>query len=60
MRYVLVCDSEIINNTCPTGFTSVSLQQLMPQYLTLQEFQELAPHSVLFLAACYVWKKLRQ
>ncbi|MBT2911839.1 hypothetical protein V6B11_007875 [Vibrio anguillarum] len=59
MQYVLVCDSEILNNTCPTGFKSVSLQQVTPQYLTLQEFQELAPETILFLCACYVWKKLR-
>ncbi|HDY7740712.1 hypothetical protein ABRZ87_08530 [Vibrio vulnificus] len=59
-QYILVCDEQIINTTCPTGFKSVILeQQALPQYMTLHDYKELAPQSILFLAMCYVWKKMR-
>ncbi len=58
MKYILVCDSEIINESCSTGFKSEVVSNTIPQYLTLHEFKELLPISILFLCACYVWKKL--
>ncbi|BDU37174.1 hypothetical protein TUMSATVNIG2_16430 [Vibrio nigripulchritudo] len=59
MKYVLVCESEIVNNLCPTGFKSVLLSEITPQFMTLAEFQALAPYTLTFLATCWVWKKLR-
>jgi hypothetical protein len=56
--YILACNEPILNNTCPSGFTTVLLNELTPTLMTMQQFNELAPYTLGFLATCAVWRKL--
>ncbi|CAI2289470.1 conserved hypothetical protein [Vibrio parahaemolyticus] len=56
--YVLICEQPVVNNTCPTGFSSVLLNEIVPDYMTKEQLTELIPEAVLFLAVCWCWKKV--
>lgn len=58
--YVLVCDEPVINNSCSTGFTSVQLSEITPEYMTIEQLEAVLPATLLFFVACYCWKKLNQ
>jgi hypothetical protein len=57
--YVLVCDQPVTNNTCETGFRTVALETVLPPLMTYEEFQQLAPGTILFLVTCAGWRILR-
>ncbi|EGR0745638.1 TPA: hypothetical protein ACF39K_004053 [Vibrio parahaemolyticus] len=56
--YVLICEQPVVNNTCPTGFSSVALTEIVPNYMTTAQLIEVMPAATLFLAACWCWKKV--
>lgn len=58
--YVLVCSQPIIDNSCPSGLSSVLLSEVTPQYMTLDQLYAVMPETLLFLAVCWCWKKLNR
>ncbi len=58
--YVLVCREPLVNNACLTGFETVLLTEITPQYMTLAQFQEIIPYTLVFWATCFVWRELRK
>lgn len=58
--YVLICEQPIVNNSCPSGFSSVLLSDITPDLMTLAELNEVAPYAAGFLALCWCWRKVNQ
>lgn len=58
--YLLVCSQPIIENTCQSGWQTLALAQLMPQYMTAQDLLAIAPMTFVFFATCYGFKKLNE
>ncbi|KHT38048.1 hypothetical protein RJ46_18780 [Vibrio sinaloensis] len=58
--YVLVCSQPIVDNACESGWKTLALAQLMPQYMTVEQLMILAPPTLVFFAVCYCFKKLNQ
>lgn len=61
MSYYLICEDEIVNGTCPSGFISSQVPATLQDSFTIQEIEVVASSVLYVLAIAYgirVIKKL--